>query len=894
MNDPPRIRTLVVEDSPTDALLLREALTDLPHAEFAITHAERLQDALACLADAEFDVVLLDLGLPDSQGLDTLVRLRGQQSEVPVVVLTGLDDQAVGIRALQAGAQDYLVKAHLQPSLLGRSLRYAIERHQAAQALRRSEVELREAQRIAHLGRWTWEVATDSVTWSEEIYRTFGLDPTLAPPPVAEQGKLFSAESWALLRAALEEVAKDGTPFELDLELARTDLRAGGWIVARGEPWRGGNGQVAGLRGTIQDISERKRAEAEKARLATAIEQAAETVVITGIDGNIQYVNPAFTRVTGYSCEEVLGKNPRLLRSGRQDSKFYQQMWGTILAGTVWRGEIVNRRKDGSLFEEEMTIAPVRGADSKITNFIAIKQDITERKRAEAENLRLITSMEQCWDTVIITDPDGIIQYVNPRFCEVSGYSREEAVGSNPRLLKSGKHPPEFFEGFWKSIQAGHTWHGEIVNRRKDGTLYTDELHVAPVRDANGKITHFISNQSDVTERKRAEAALLRSQRVLAQAEQLAHVGAWESRIVADEQLDDFPLHWSDETYRIFGYAAGAVEASHRLFLEHVHPEDRKRVRDALSRAIADRTPYSVEHRVRRGDGSERTLVEHAEIVVDETGRPERVIGAVADITERKQAEEEVRKLNQELEARVKKRTAELEAAITELEAFTSSVAHDLRSPLRHMAGFSQILVEEYGPELNVEARQYLERIRSGAIRMGKLVDDLLDLSRVGRRTMNWQAINLEELVAEVRRELEGETQGRQIEWRIGKLPPAFCDRVLLKQAFYNLLSNAVKYTRPRNPAVIELGCCENGGANPIYVRDNGVGFNMEHAAKLFGIFQRLHREEEFEGTGVGLAVVQRVIHRHGGRVWAEAEPGRGASFYFTLRPPASALQTPN
>jgi light-regulated signal transduction histidine kinase (bacteriophytochrome) len=226
---------------------------------------------------------------------------------------------------------------------------------------------------------------------------------------------------------------------------------------------------------------------------------------------------------------------------------------------------------------------------------------------------------------------------------------------------------------------------------------------------------------------------------------------------------------------------------------------------------------------------------------------------------------------------------AELEASNKELEAFTYSVSHDLRAPLRHISGFSKILAEEYGSTLPMEAQHHVQRIQEGTHRMGVLVDDLLNLARVGRRDLSLQVAGLKSVVEGVLADLAPECEGRQIEWKIGDLPLVDCDPGLMKQVFQNLLSNAVKVTRPRSPAVIEVGQKDQDGTCVIFVRDNGVGFNMKYADKLFGVFQRLHRAEDFEGTGVGLATVQRIIQRHGGRIWAEAELDKGATFYFNL-----------
>ncbi len=252
------------------------------------------------------------------------------------------------------------------------------------------------------------------------------------------------------------------------------------------------------------------------------------------------------------------------------------------------------------------------------------------------------------------------------------------------------------------------------------------------------------------------------------------------------------------------------------------------------------------------------------------------------DIAKRKEAEEKVGQLNAELEDRVAKRTAELETANRELEAFSYSISHDLRAPLRAVDGFSQAVMEDYGELLPEGGRNYLQTIRNGAQRMGMLIDDLLAFSRLSRQPVTKQEVNTANLVANVLEELKPQHDGREVEIRIGDLPPCQGDAALLKQVWINLLSNAIKYSRDRKPAIIEIGCKREQEENVYFVRDNGAGFDMKYAHKLFGVFQRLHRSEEFEGTGVGLAIVQRIVNRHGGRIWADAAPGKGATFYFT------------
>jgi PAS domain S-box-containing protein len=267
----------------------------------------------------------------------------------------------------------------------------------------------------------------------------------------------------------------------------------------------------------------------------------------------------------------------------------------------------------------------------------------------------------------------------------------------------------------------------------------------------------------------------------------------------------------------------------------------------------------------------------------DECGTVWGALVTVRDVTQADAADREIRKLNEELEERVLQRTAQLEVANHELEAFTYSVSHDLRAPLRHISGFSRILMEDFAAAMAPEARNHLQRIEDGVHRMGLLVDELLNLARVGRHAVELRVTNLNAVIEEVISLLKPDTEGRSVTWEIADLPCANCDPVLIKQVFQNLLANALKFTRTREHAFIGIDCRKKDRQLVVEVRDNGVGFDMKYSDKLFGVFQRLHRSEDFEGTGIGLATVHRIVHKHGGRIWAQAVPDQGARFHFTI-----------
>jgi light-regulated signal transduction histidine kinase (bacteriophytochrome) len=291
-----------------------------------------------------------------------------------------------------------------------------------------------------------------------------------------------------------------------------------------------------------------------------------------------------------------------------------------------------------------------------------------------------------------------------------------------------------------------------------------------------------------------------------------------------------------------------------------------------------------MEFPLRGADGQFRRFLTRAVPLKNAAGQVEQWFGTNTNVDELKRAEDEIKQLNAELEQRVAGRTAQLEAANQELEAFSYSVSHDLRAPLRHVAGFVELLQHDAGPALSQTSLRHLATISQSAKRMGVLIDDLLAFSRVGRAAMQLSDVNLEALFQDTLGDFSAETAARNIAWHIRPLPVVRADAALLRLVLVNLMSNAVKFTGTRAEAKIEIGCAAGGeNENVIFVRDNGVGFDPRYVGKLFGVFQRLHSQGEFAGTGIGLANVQRIIRRHGGRTWAEGAVDGGATFYFSI-----------
>ncbi|MFC4638351.1 ATP-binding protein [Deinococcus hohokamensis] len=377
------------------------------------------------------------------------------------------------------------------------------------------------------------------------------------------------------------------------------------------------------------------------------------------------------------------------------------------------------------------------------------RENERERRSARFELFKLSSAIEQTADPILITSAEGVIEYVNSAFEEITGYGREEALGQNPALLNSGLHGPEVFEAMWSTLLRGEVYRGELINRRKDGTLYHEEKTITPIKGESGEITHFVS-----------------------------------------------------------------------------------------------------------------------------TGK---------DVTYRRQMEEELRALNTSLEARVQERTAQLEDVNGELEAYAYSISHDLRTPLRHIASFADLLSRHTQGALSPSSARHLQLIQDGARRMEHLIDGLLDFARTGRHDLSPQTVALGTLVREVIRDLDNAPGSREVQWQVRELPTVQADVMALRQILTNLLSNAVKYSQGQDEPHIEIWSECSDHEDVVHVRDNGVGFNMAYSHKLFGVFQRLHAAEAFEGYGVGLANVRRMVMRHGGRVWAQGQEGQGATFSFSL-----------
>lgn len=633
-------------------------------------------------------------------------------------------------------------------------------------------------------------------------------------------------------------------------------------------------------------------------RYRAVVEQTVESIYLVDVETKrILESNTAFQNLLGYTAEEV----SELILS---DFFEYKQKSIDLRAQHLVTGEDTitgerqYRRKDGSLVDVEVSANLISYGGKQVV--CVIVRDITERKRIEEalweSKERLARVLETVAAGITIVDPDGRFTFANAAAERMLGFTRSELTQrtyKDPewrRFTVDGKPLPEKDHPVARVMETGKPVYDiEYSIERPDGTHVILSVNATPLRDKAGTVLGIVSAITDITQYKQAEEVLRESEEQFRATFEQAAVG------IAHVRPDGRWLMVNQKLCDIVGYTR--EELLERTFQDITHPEDLNADLEYTRQVLANKIQtYSVEKRYLRKDGSYVWINLTTTLVREPSGKPKYFIAVIEDISPRKRAEEEIRKLNEDLEQRVIQRTAELEAANRELEAFSYSVSHDLRAPLRAIDGFSRILLEEYASQLSSDVQHYLEVVRDNTRQMSQLIDDLLNLSRMSRQPLKRQPIILADLVRQALRDLQSEQAGRCLEVILGELPNCEADPTLLKQVFVNLLSNALKFTRQREVATIEIGCQGNDdkpGEWVYFIKDNGAGFNMEYAHKLFGVFQRLHRAEEYEGTGVGLAIVQRIIHRHGGRIWAEGEVNKGATFYFTLPLPKGEVIKP-
>ena len=512
-----------------------------------------------------------------------------------------------------------------------------------------------------------------------------------------------------------------------------------------------------------------------------------------------------------------------------------------------------------TISEIERRDEELRHALEEHRRLLTERTEALEARRASEGKLQAI--LDNTTSVVYVKDVEGHYLLVNRRFGEIFHVDPKTIAGKTNFDVFPEEVARNFRAYDRETLVQSTTLEIEEVVPQDDG-LHTYISVKFPLRDDHGGVYALAGISTDITERKRAEDQINRFFNL-----------ALEGLCIGG--FDGYFKRVNPAWEQTLGFTTAELLACPSI--EFVHPDDREATTAEVLRLYSGECEkLALINRIRCADGSYKVVLWNARADASR----QLLYMAARDVTEERQRQEEVRQLNEQLSCRV----AELGALNHELESFSYSVSHDLRAPLRHITGFAEMLDRSSGRSLDEKGSRYLRTISESAQRMGRLIDDLLTFSRMGRSHMSEGSVDLNALASRVQQDLQPETNGRQVHWKIAPLPRVRGDEAMLRQVLVNLMSNALKYTGSREQAEIEIGTSPNGDNEVVFfVRDNGVGFDMQYAHKLFGVFQRLHRAEEFEGTGVGLANVRRIVERHGGRAWAEAELERGATFYFSL-----------
>ena len=608
------------------------------------------------------------------------------------------------------------------------------------------------------------------------------------------------------------------------------------------------------------------------------------------------YVSSAYETIWGRSLSSLYESNLGWFQSIHPDD---QEAFQTALPkqqqGT-YDEEYRIIRPDGDIRWIHDRAVPIRDDQGQIYRLVGIAQDISDRKQNELERDRSaakIRNTQKFLQTVIDHIPvalfvkdgreEAFSQHLlwNQTSEDLFGIKVTDALYKTAYDLFPPEQAEFFIQKDREAFQRGtpEDIPEEPVDSKKLGRRILHTVKT-PIYDEHQNPQYLLCFAEDITDRKRAEEELKVSEERLRLVLDATNDSVW------DWDIENNTIFRSKRVYEFLGLSSDKNDLIYEDFYNRIHPDDREIFSSALHHYLDSNIPYKLEFRIKKADGQYGWFLDQAKVIRDQQGKAIRVVGALSDISVRKQAEAKIHTLNAELEQRVAQRTAQLEAVNHELESFSYSVSHDLRAPLRHIHGFinalRKILEKQYSP-LDKTVIHYIEVVDESSKKMGRLIDGLLLLSRVGRRQIDPQQIDLNPIVKTtidlICSSLES-SQQQKIDWKIHSLPSVYGDKALIQQVFKNLISNAVKFSQRHKSPVIEVGITSD---KTFFVKDNGIGFSMDYNDKLFVPFERLHSQREFQGTGIGLSIVQRIIHRHHGVIWAESQPEQGATFFFKL-----------
>ncbi len=642
---------------------------------------------------------------------------------------------------------------------------------------------------------------------------------------------------------------------------------------------------------SIRDITGRIEERMQLDSLSRQVNQAKEAIYTMAPDFSITSWNYGAQRLFGYTAKEVIGRKATELVSYDQESGWLETVSKHLTESGGWTGEVYKINKNGTKVPVLTSVTSILSESGILTGFISVSHDISLQKSLEYQLKQSNESLEE--KVRIRTDeirrseqkyrylfhhnpiPMWVIEIGTYKFLDVNemaiqkyGYSREEFLAMTAEEIRPVTTRNAFRrENNPKTKHLNDGYRGVWQHQKKDGSLIWVEI-IAHHIQFEGKQSRLIL-ANDITEKKEAQDLLRSNEKRYRET---------LDNMLEGIQILDFDWRYLYVNNAVVKQARRTREELLGFTLFELYPNiEKTELHNVFQRCFKERTPRHLENKFVYPDGN----IAWFDLTFQPV--PEGVFVLSMDITDRKLAEERISNINAELEEKVRIRTRQLQKMNEELESFAYSVSHDLRAPLRGINGFADILQEDYAAQLDDEAKRITRIIKENTVRMGSLIDDLLSFSRLGRHELEKVRFDTREMILQLIASMEQKTESNKIEFHIKDLHPSYGDTTSLRQVWINLIGNAIKYSRGNPQPNINIGSYKENGETVYFVKDNGVGFDMKYANKLFKVFQRLHSSDEFEGTGVGLAIVEKIINKHGGRVWASSEENAGACFYFTL-----------
>ena len=614
------------------------------------------------------------------------------------------------------------------------------------------------------------------------------------------------------------------------------------------------------------DVTLRKEAEDELRKLSRAIEQSPVSIIITNKTGEIEYVNPKFSKLTGYSNSEAIGENPRFLKSGSTSKDEYIDLWKTISSGGEWHGEFRNRKKTGEEYIELASISPIVNKNGEITHYLAIKEDITDRKKVENDLHKFLMGIENSSDAVFITDLNGTIEFVNPAFEQIYGYLRSEVLGKTPRILKSGLIPSEGYKYFWDSLLAGNSVNGELKNKTSDGRVIDIEASNNPILDEKGKIRGFISINRDITKRKQIEVALKISE------EKYRKIFENVQDVFYQADINGLTIDVSPSIYRITGYYPEELLGK-PISVLYENPEHRI---ELINQIEKEGEVWDFEVRMKTKEGGLKYVSLNTHKLFDTDGNQIGLEGSARDITERKKIEIELVNAKEKAEESDRLKTA-----------FLNNISHEIRTPMNAISGFTSLLIEsESSP---ADKAYFAETIQNGTDQLLSIINDIVDISSITAKIIKKDItrVNVFNTLISVTDQFNPRASEKNIQLKFNqqlhdRRVEIMTDQTKLFKIISNLISNAIKFTYT---GTIEVGYNVKDNNLEFYVSDTGIGIAPENHEKIFATFYQVEStlSRKFEGTGLGLSICKSYIEHLGGKIWLTSKQNEGTVFYFSL-----------